>query len=133
VPSRHSAAIQRVNAAFNERDLEAWTAEVTEDFEMESRFSSVARTMFRGRDGVIAWWGDLAEVWEWMDLQFQDCADVAADRTVILWTLRGLGRGSGLRLDEAVAQRWYWRGERLAKIEYLDRLEAEGIVRGQQA
>ena len=106
-------------------------ADVTEDFEMESRFSSVAGTIFRGREGVVSWWGDLAEVWEWMHLDFHDCVDVAAEQTVTLWTLRGLGRGSGLRLDEAVAQRWYWRGERLVKIDYLDRLEAEGIVSGQ--
>jgi hypothetical protein len=48
-------------------------------------------------------------------------------------TLRGIGRSSGIRLDEPNAQRWYWRGERVSRIEYLDRLEAEGIVRGQQA
>ncbi len=107
-------------------------AEVTEDFELTSRFSSVAGTVFRGRDGVVAWWRDLADAWSWLVMEFQGSADVGADRTVLLWSLRGMGHGSGLRLDEPVAHRWYWREERVAKIEYLDRLEAEGIVRGQQ-
>ena len=104
-------------------------AQVTEDFSMESRFSSVARTIFRGREGVIAWWRDLAEAWAWMEIDTEDSLDVGPDRTVILFALRGIGHGSGVRLDEPVAQRWHWRGERLAQIEYLDRGEAELIVR----
>jgi SnoaL-like domain len=131
VPSRRSPTIDRVVAAFNARDVEGFMADVTEDMEMVSRFSSVGGTIFRGREGVVAWWRDLADVWEWLDLVFQGSTDVAADRTVLLMTLRGMGRGSGLRLDEPIAQRWYWRGERLAKIDYMDRQEAEMIVRGQ--
>jgi ketosteroid isomerase-like protein len=130
VPSRRSPTIQRLNAAFNTRDVEGWMAHVTEDFEIESRFASVAGAIFRGSAGVLAWWKDLAEAWEWMEIDFHDSADVGTDRTVIVGTLRGVGRESGLRLDEPVAQRWYWREDRLAKIDYLDRREAEMIVRG---
>ena len=132
MPSHRAAEIARLNSAFNARDLDGWMADATDDFEIESRFSSVAGTTFRGRDGVVAWWRDLAEVWEWMDLRFEDSAEVTSERTVTLWTLRGVGRGSQVRLDEQVAQRWHWRGACISKIEYLDRLEAERIVRGQQ-
>ena len=131
MPSHRSPTIDRLNAAFNARDLESWMAHVTEDFEIESRFASVAGTIFRGSEGVIAWWTDLAEAWDWMEVDFNDYADITAERTVILGTLRGIGRESGLRLDEPIAQRWYWREGRLAKIDYLDRREAEMIVRGQ--
>ena len=103
-------------------------ADVTDDFEMESRFSSVAGTIFRGREGVVAWWRDLGDAWDWMEIDIEESADVTAERTVILFMLRGTGRGSEMRLDEPVAQRWYWRGERLEKINYLDRREAEMIV-----
>ena len=132
MPSHHAAEIARLNSAFNARDIDGWMADATDDFTMESRFSSVAGTTFRGRDGVGAWWRDLAEVWEWMDLQVEDSADVSADLTTILCTLRGVGRGSRVRLDEPVAQHWHWRGACLSRIEYLDRLEAEQIVRNQQ-
>jgi ketosteroid isomerase-like protein len=115
--------------AFNARDLDGWMAHTTEDFTMESRFSSVAGTMFRGREGVVAWWNDLADAWEWMEVERENSADVGTDRTVILLTLRGTGRTSSVRLDEPIAHRWYWRGERLQKIEYLDRQEAQLIVR----
>jgi SnoaL-like domain len=114
--------------AFNARDLEGWMAHATDDFTMESRFSSVAGTIFRHREGVIAWWSDLADAWEWMEIELEDSADVGTDRTVLLCMLRAIGHGSGMRLDEPIAQRWYWRGERLGRIEYLDRKEAELIV-----
>jgi ketosteroid isomerase-like protein len=130
MPSRHAATIDRLSRAFNARDLDSWFADATADFEMESRFSSVAGTIFRGRDGVVAWWHDLAEAWDWMEIEVQDSADVLTERTVILLVLRGVGHGSGMRVDEPIAQRWYWRGERLAKINYLDRREAEMIVSG---
>ena len=132
MPSQRLTTIERLRAAFNARDLEDFLAEVTEDFEMESRFSSVAGTIFQGRDGVVAWWRDLAEAWDSMDLELHDSADVGKDRTVLLLTLRGIGHGSGMRLDEPIAQRWFWHGERISRIEYLHRLEAEGIIRGQQ-
>jgi ketosteroid isomerase-like protein len=130
MPSCHHATIDRLLGAFNARDLDSWFADATADFEMESRFSSVGGTIFRGKDGVIAWWRDLAEAWEWMEVEVQDSADVLSKRTVILCVLRGVGQGSGMRLDESIAQRWYWRGERLEKIDYMDRREAEMIVSG---
>ena len=128
--SRHAATIDRLSAAFNARDLDGWFADATADFEMESRFSSVAGTIFRGHDGVVAWWRDLAEAWDSMEIEVQDSADVMTERTVILLVLRGVGQGSRMRLDESIAQRWYWRGERLAKINYMDRREAEMVVSG---
>ena len=103
-------------------------ADATDDFEMESRFSPVAGTIFRGRDGVIAWWRDLGDAWDWMEAEIEGSADVTTERTVILFTLGGTGRGSEMRLDEPIAQRWYWRREQLEKIEYMDRREAEMIV-----
>ena len=130
MPSRRLSTIEQARVAFNAKDLEGFSSHLTEDFTMESRFSSVAGTIFRGREGVVAWWSDLAEAWEWIEIDIADSADVGTDRTVLLITLRGSGQGSGLRLDEPVAQRWYWRGERIERIDYLDRGEAEMIVRG---
>jgi ketosteroid isomerase-like protein len=129
VPSRRSSTIERLLAAFNARDLDGWMAHATEDFTAESRFSSVAGTTYRGREGVVAWWNDLADAWEWLEVELEDSADVGTDRTVILLTLRGMGRKSSVRLDESIAHRWYWRGERVQMTEYLDRQEAELIVR----
>ena len=104
-------------------------AHATEDLELESRFSSVAGTIFRGRAGVASWWSDLAEAWDPIEAELEDSRDVGPDRTVVLVTLHGKGRESGLLLEEPVALRWHWRGQRLARMEYMDRQEAELIVR----
>jgi ketosteroid isomerase-like protein len=95
VPSRRSSTIDQLIVAFNARDLEGWMAHASEDFTMESRFSSVAGTIFRGHDGVVAWWSDLAEAWEWMEIELEGSGDVGTDRTVILSTLRRIGTEAG--------------------------------------
>ena len=115
---------------FNSRDLEGWLAGVTEDFEMNSRFSSVGDTVFHGAEGVHAWWKDLDDAWDPIHADFEDAADVGPDRTLLLLHLVGRGRLSGLPLQEAVAHIWHWRGPKLAKLEYTDRAEAERLVRG---
>ena len=104
-------------------------AHCTEDLEVESRFSRVGGTVYRGRSGVMAWWSDLAEAWSQMGVELEDSADVGSGRAVLLIKLHGKGRESGLRLDEPVAHRWHWSGERLRQLEYMDREEAELIVR----
>ena len=124
----HWPTVTRLFAAFNGRDLDGWMADATEDFDVESRFSSVGRTTFRGRDGVVAWWGDLAEAWDPIEAELETSRDVSTDVTVVLMTLHGKGRNSELPLDEPVAVRWRWREGRLTRMEYMDRHEAELIV-----
>jgi ketosteroid isomerase-like protein len=118
----------RMFAAFNARNLDGWMADATEDVEVESRFSSVAHTTFRGRDGVVSWWDDLAEAWDPIQAELESSWDVSTDETVILITLHGKGRNSELPLDEPVALRWRWREGRLTRMKYMDRHEAELIV-----
>jgi hypothetical protein len=103
-------------------------AHATDDFEMEPRFLSAAETIFHGREGVVAWWDDLADAWDWIEAELEDSTDVGANRTVVLLTLHGKGRASELGLDESVALRWHWRGERLRKVDFMDREEAELVV-----
>ena len=104
-------------------------AHCTEELEVESRFSRVGGTVYRGRKGVIAWWNDLAEAWSAMEVETEDSVDVGSNRTVLLIKLYGKGRESGLRLDEPLAHCWHWSGERLRQLEYMDRDEAELIAR----
>ena len=116
--------------AFNARDAEGWLSNVTDDFEMHSRFSSVGDTVFHGRTGFEAWWKDLDEAWDPILVNLEEAADAEPERTVLLLRLYGRGRGSGLALEEEVAHIWHWRGPKLAKLDYTDRAEAEALVRG---
>ena len=105
-------------------------ADATDDHEVESRFSSVADTVFRGRDGVVSWWRDLEEAWDPIKVELEGSRDVDPAETVLLLALHGRGRGSGVLLDESVGLRWHWNGDRLQRMSYMDRHEAELIVSG---
>lgn len=87
----HGPTVTRMFAAFNGRNLDDWMADASEDVEVESRFSSVGHTTFRGRDGVVLWWGDLAEAWDPIEAELESSRDVSTDETVILITLHGIG------------------------------------------
>lgn len=116
-------------AAFNRRDLDGIGEMVTDDFEIESRFSSVAGRRYRGRDAIPGWWEDLADAWEEMSVEVEDGAETGPGRLVATCLLHGCGRGSGVELHEPIAHRTHWRGERMAKLEYMERDVAERIVR----
>ena len=88
----HGPTVTRMFAAFNGRNLDDWMADATEDVEVESRFSSVGHTTFRGRDGVVSWWGDLAEASDPIEAELESSRDVSTDESVILITLHGKGR-----------------------------------------
>ena len=122
--------VLRAVGPFNERDFDAFVALCADDFVMHSRFSSVANTTFRGREGVEQWWDDLAEAWDPMTIEVQELRVVGPDRAVLLVHLFGKGRESGVALDEHVAQVWTFRDGLIAEIDYMDRTEAERIVRG---
>ena len=121
---------QRLAEAFNARDLEGLLGLSTEDLRVRSRFSSVADTVFRGPDGIRQWWDDLEEAWDPITIRIEDLAALTDDRLVLLVRLTAHGRGSGVDLDESVGQVWTLRDGLLAEIDYLDREEAERIVRG---
>ncbi len=122
------ATITRLMNAFNARNVDGWMGDSTQDVEIESRFSAVGGMRYRGLEGVRAWWADLAEAWDPMFVEIEATAHVRADVSVLLITLHGKGRESGLALDEPVAHRWRWRGELLQGLDYMDRQEAELIV-----
>jgi ketosteroid isomerase-like protein len=125
-----AARITKLFTAFNERDAQGWLSNVTDDFEMQSRFSSVSESVFHGREGFDAWWRDLEEAWDPMSIHLEAAADIGPEHTVLLVRLHGRGRGSGVAVDEELALSWHWRGPKVAKIEYIDRTYAEKLMRG---
>jgi ketosteroid isomerase-like protein len=115
--------------AVNERDLAALKELMHPDVELESRFSVLRGTTYHGHGGVADWLDDLADAWEYIEVDLEDMIEESDDRTLVLVTLRAKGRESGVEVDEPVAQRHHWRGERIFKIESVDRREAERLMR----
>ena len=111
--------------AFNRRDRPAWLALIDDDCDIESRFSRIDDTFFRGRAAVEAWWAGLEEAWESLEVEVDDVRAVAPDQTLALVVLHGKGRGSGLEVREAHAHRVDWRDGKWLRMRYEDRASAE--------
>jgi ketosteroid isomerase-like protein len=120
---------RRALEAFNARDLDGWLAMVDEDVEIESRFSRM-HNYFRGHAAVKGWWDDLADAWEFLDVELEVVRQIGPDQTLALVHLHGRGRGSGLEVREAAAHRVTWRDGRWIRLRYEDREDAEREVAG---
>jgi ketosteroid isomerase-like protein len=117
-------AYRRAVEAFNSRDLDRWLEFMDEDVEIESRFSRM-HNFFRGQAAIKSWWEDLADAWEYLDVEPEVVRQVAPDQTLALVHLHGRGRGSGLEVREAAAHRVTWRDGRWTSLRYQDREVAE--------
>ena len=116
---------RRAIDAFNRRDLPGWLALIDDDFDLESRFSTVGDTFYRGRAAVENWWADLQDAWEHLDVEVQEVRQVTPDQTLALIVLDGKGRGSGLEVREAHAHRVDWRNGKWLRLRYVNREAAE--------
>ena len=111
--------------AFNRRDLEGWLAHVDEDVEIESRFSRLGNTRFRGHRSIRRWWDDLEDAWELLEVALEEVHEVAPDETLALIHLNARGRGSGLEVSEPAAHRVRYRNGKWLQLAYVDRDAAE--------
>ena len=118
-------AYRRAIDAFNRRDLPGWLALIDDDFDLESRFSSVSDKFYRGRAEVENWWADLQDAWEHLDVEVQEVRQVTPDQTLALIVLDGKGRGSGLEVREEHGHRVDWRDGKWLRLRYVDRDVAE--------
>jgi ketosteroid isomerase-like protein len=111
--------------AFNSRDIEGWLAHVDEDVEIESRFSRLGNTRFRGHRSIRRWWDDLEDAWEFLEVALEEVHEVAPDETLALIHLNARGRGSGLEVSEPAAHRVRYRNGKWLQLAYVDRDAAE--------
>jgi ketosteroid isomerase-like protein len=116
--------VRRLKAAFNEKDLEAFAALTTPDFEWTTSMMAVEGEVFWGRDGIERYFERMHEVWE----DFRGFATGYRDlgeRVLWIGRLQGRGRASGVALDVALDVLYDVRGGRISRMHsYLDHAEA---------
>ena len=110
--------------AFNTRDLDRWLGMMDKDVEIESRFSRMHK-QFRWQAEMKLWWDDLADAWEYLEVELEVVREVEGGETLALVHLHGRGRGSGLEVREPAAHRVTWRDGLWRRLRYQDREEAE--------
>jgi ketosteroid isomerase-like protein len=93
---------------------------------------SVEGTSYRGFEGQVAYWRDVAETWEEIHVEMLE-VEVSEGGAVTVVELRARGRGSGLEIRTITGICWEFRGQRIASGRaYRDPAEAfaaAGIAR----
>jgi ketosteroid isomerase-like protein len=81
-------------------------------------------SVFRGRDGIRRWFGELHDLYEDLDSEILEIRDIG-DRVVVVFLVRGRGTGSGVTLEQSLAQVVTLQQGKVIEIrEYFSREEA---------
>jgi len=108
----------------NEGDVEGLISLCDGDFELDMTARVLNPKMYRGHEGIRAFYREVSDVWEefrWEPLRFSE----AADKVVVLLHSHGRGRGSGLEMARDAAMVWTVREDRAVSVRfYIDQAEA---------
>ena len=117
--------------AVNRRDIDAFAGVTTSDFEWFPVFAArVEGDVYRGREGIEAFLGEVDETWEEFRPMPEEYRDLG-NRVLGLGRLKTRGRGSGVPTDEPWGGVYDVRGGKISRIRtYLDHdeeLRAAGL------
>jgi ketosteroid isomerase-like protein len=111
--------------AFNRRDLDAFAATVTDDYEWVGAFlGSVEGGSYRGREGIARYFSEAEQTWEELSVTGEEFRDLG-DRVLVLGRMQGRGRSSGVEVNAAYTMIVEFRAGRVSRTRaYLDHAEA---------
>jgi len=114
----------RAIEAFNERDIDAFAALTTADFEWSPSMVAIEGEIFRGREGIQRYFRSLEGSWEKFHVhrgRFLEAEGVV----LMLGRLEGLGVGSGVPVDSPLGMVFDVCDGMVARIRgYLDHADA---------
>jgi ketosteroid isomerase-like protein len=127
---QHPAAGEQVELAkraidaFNDVDVDRFAALATEGFEWSPSMVAIEGETFRGDEGIRAYFASLGESWEQFRIlpgTFRELPDVV----VMLGSLRGRGKNSGVTVDASLGMVFDLRDGRISRIRgFLDHAHA---------
>jgi ketosteroid isomerase-like protein len=116
--------VTRAVDAFNERDVEAFVALTTPDFEWTTSMAAVEGEVFVGRKGIETYFGRMGESWDEFLLVSGEFRDLG-DRVLWHGDLKGRGRLSGVPVTSPLDILFDFRGGKISHSRsYLDHGEA---------
>jgi ketosteroid isomerase-like protein len=107
--------VRRAYAAFAERDYETMAELAVPDFELDLTGRVLNPATYRGADGLRQFFAEVDELWESMDMQVERLVE-RGDEVLALLRVNITGRGSGLSLEDRIAQRWTARDGKLVRM-----------------
>jgi ketosteroid isomerase-like protein len=116
--------VRRAYAALAERDFEALGGLAVPDFELDVTDRVFNPATYRGEEGLRRFLAEVDELWESMDMKVERLLE-RDDEVLALLAVDIKGRGSGLTLEDRIAQRWRVRDGKLIGMRvYADQQKA---------
>ena len=116
--------ITRMYRAWNSGDMDALADVFDAEVEVRPALSTfLASSVYRGHDGVAAWYAETYEPWAEMTAEPQRFVE-AGERTVVVVGLHARVPGGGVDLDAEIAHVLTIRDGRIVKLDGYDTPEA---------
>jgi ketosteroid isomerase-like protein len=116
--------VRRCCQAYADADYEDSLALFAKDAEWDLSHLPGGR-VYRGHEEVWEGHGAWLAAWETYSVEFEEFADLGADRVLAVGHERGRGRGSGVAVEQRIYQVFTVRDGKVAHMQaYLDRGEA---------
>ena len=124
MPQENVEIATQAIAAFNGREIDAFAALTTDDFEWSPSMAAIEGKTFQGREGIDTYFARLEEAWETFQIHRERFSD-SAEAVVMLGRLEGRGKGSGVPVDSSLGMVFDFRDGAISRIRgYLDHAEA---------
>ena len=131
MPQENVDLVLQMHTAVMAGDLEALLAGVHPNAEYRAATQQAIEgegSVFRGHDGLRRWFFELHDLYEDLDSKVLEVHDLG-DRVVVVFLVRGRGTGSGVTLEQSLAQVVTLRDGKVMEIcEYFGRQDALAAV-----
>ena len=114
MPSR-TDLLRQVYDALARRDFDVLAGLADPDFEMDLTDRVLNPATYRGADGLARFLEEVDELWTSMDLAVERVLE-RGDEALAILRVRLEGRGSGVGLDDRIAQLWTLRDGKLVRM-----------------
>jgi ketosteroid isomerase-like protein len=105
-------------AALAQRDFETMSRLAVPDFEMDMTTRVLNPATYRGEEGLRQFLTEIDELWESMDMKIERLLE-RDDEVLALLSVDIKGRGSGLTLQDRIAQHWIVRDGQLVRMRVI--------------
>ena len=115
MPSK-TELLRQVYDALARRDFGVLAGLADPDFEMDLTDRVLNPATYRGAEGLARFLEEVDELWASMDLTVERVVE-RGDQALALLRVRLEGRGSGVELDDRIAQLWTLRDGKLVRMQ----------------
>jgi ketosteroid isomerase-like protein len=107
--------VRAAYVALAKRDIDALAELAVPDFELDVTDRVLNPATYHGADGLRQFWAEVDELWESMDMNLERLVE-RDDEVLALLLVDITGRGSGLQLQDRIAQHWTARDGKLVRM-----------------